>query len=91
VKKIKDQPWVTPEPTLAISMAIKAIAAGTANEHQQKTAMNWIINSLCGTYDLSYRPNSERDTCLAEGKRLVGLSLVKEINMSVEILRRKEE
>jgi len=72
-------------------MAIKAIAAGTANDEQQKRAMSWIINTLCGTYDLSYRPNSERDTCLAEGKRLVGLALVKEINMPVELLRRNDK
>lgn len=89
--KQRDKPWVTPAPTLAVSMAIKAIAAGTANDEQQKRAMSWIINTLCGTYDLSYRPNSERDTCLAEGKRLVGLALVKEINMPVELLRRNDK
>jgi hypothetical protein len=89
LKSGRKNPWVPPEPSLDVSVAIKAVAAGTANEHQQRKAMQWIINDLCGTYDMSYRPDSERDTTFAEGKRFVGNQLVKEINISMEILRRK--
>lgn len=61
-------------------MALKNVAAGTASEHQQVTSMKWIIETLCGTYDLSYRPESDRDTAFAEGRRFVGLQIVKELN-----------
>ena len=63
--------------------AIKALAAGVANEGQQKRALEWIINTLCGTYDMSFRPGAEgdRDTTFAEGRRYVGLQLVKQIKL----------
>lgn len=63
------------------TMAIKALATGTASEGQQRRALDWIINTLCGTYDLSYRPDSERNTAFAEGKRFVGLQLIKQIKL----------
>lgn len=57
--------------------AVRAVAAGNASEGQQKRFLDLVINRLCGTYDLSYRPDSDRDTAFAEGKRFVGLQLVK--------------
>lgn len=57
--------------------AIKALAAGKASEGQQQRALNWIINVACATYDLSFRPESDRETVFAEGKRHVGMQLVK--------------
>jgi hypothetical protein len=65
----------------ADTYAIKALAAGVANEGQQKRALDWIINTLCATYDLSYRPESDRDTAFAEGKRHIGLQLVKQVKL----------
>jgi hypothetical protein len=63
-------------------MAIKALATGTANAGQQKRALDWIITKACGTYDMSFRPGAdgERETAFAEGKRHVGLQIVKHIN-----------
>jgi hypothetical protein len=48
-------------------------------------AFKWIVNELCGTYDLSYRPDSERNTTFAEGKRFVGLQIVKMANLDVRV------
>lgn len=69
-------------------MAFKALVAGVANDAQQKRALNWIINQACGTYDLSFRPgiNGERDTSFAEGRRFVGLQIVKLVNFSGDLM-----
>lgn len=57
--------------------AFIALAQGSATPEQQKRALDWIIRGAAGTYDLSYRPDSERATAFAEGKRFVGLQVVK--------------
>jgi hypothetical protein len=77
------QPWMPAPYEEADTYAIKALAAGKASEGQQKRALEWIINTLCGTYDLSFRPGPEgdRDTAFAEGRRSVGLQLVKQVNL----------
>jgi hypothetical protein len=77
LKKPAVQPWRPAPYEEADVYAIKALAAGVANEGQQQRALGWIVNTLCGTYDLSYRPDSDRNTAFAEGKRHVGNQLVK--------------
>jgi hypothetical protein len=77
LKKPAVQPWHPAPYEEADVYAIKALAAGKASEGQQQRALGWIVNILCGTYDMSYRPGSERDTTFAEGKRHVGNQLVK--------------
>jgi hypothetical protein len=57
--------------------AIQALHRGDASPEQARRALRFIIENLAGTYDLSYRPDSDRDTAFAEGKRYVGLQLVK--------------
>ena len=72
--------------------AIKALVTGTANEGQQKRAINWIISAAAKTYDVSFSPVSDRETSFAEGRRFVGLQVVKLINMPAELLKgRKPE
>lgn len=63
--------------------SIKALAAGTASAPQQQRALDWIIHKACATYDLSYRPGEggERETAFAEGKRFVGLQVVKMVRV----------
>jgi hypothetical protein len=59
--------------------AVKALVTGTASAPQQQRALDWIIRTACATYDLSFRPgeSGERETAFAEGKRWVGLQVVK--------------
>ena len=66
---------------------MKALAHGIAEPHQQKIALDWIINEACKTYDLSYRPDSDRETVLAEGRRFVGLNIVKMCNIDTTNLK----
>lgn len=82
-KKAAPQPW-HPAPYIDLdTMAIKAVAAGNASEGQQKRALDWIIRTLCGTYDQPYRPGEggDRDTVFACAKQFVGQQIVKHINV----------
>ena len=82
-KKGAPAPWLPASYEPADTGAIKALQAGNANEGQQQRALAWIINTLCGTYDLSFRPGEggERETAFAEGKRFVGLQIVKQLKI----------
>jgi hypothetical protein len=78
----KQLPWHPAPYDESVTGAIKALHAGTANAGQQQRALKWIVEVLCGTYDLSYRPESERDTSFAEGKRFVGQQVVKQLKLT---------
>lgn len=85
------QPWL-PAPYEAVDVyAIQALAEGKANEGQQKRVLQWLIEKACGTYDETYMPDSERNTAYAQGKRHVGLQIVKLLKIpasSIEAKRR---
>jgi hypothetical protein len=84
-KKTPDfsKPYMYTEYDDQIAAAVQAVAEGKANQGQQMLAFDWIMNSLCGYYDLSYRPSSDRDTSFAEGKRFVAAQLVKMTRMKI--------
>lgn len=73
------------------ALAIQAVMDGNASSEQQKTAMRWIIEDACGTYDLSFRPGpgGDRDTVLAEGRRFVGLQIVKLSRINTSLFRKR--
>jgi hypothetical protein len=92
-EKLKQKPWYPRDYALADVMAVKALAMGTASADQQRRAISYIIEKLCGTYDMSYRPGGDdgrRDTDFAEGQRFVGNQIVKFVNMNVADLQRME-
>lgn len=74
--------WCPPPYEAADITAIQAVAAGDADREQQQRAFKWIIEVAAQTYGLSYRPESERDTAFAEGRRMVGLSMVKLLRLN---------
>jgi hypothetical protein len=81
-------PYLPPEYTKPDVTALIALANGTATEFQQKRVVDLVVNRLCETYGLSYRPGgneADRDTAFAEGKRFVGLQLVKLLNSNPDI------
>lgn len=82
-------PWKPPAWDLPDAGAIQALARGEANDAQQKRALDYIIRSLAGTYDLSYRSGKSDDTAFAEGRRFVGLQIVKLINANLGAIRGK--
>jgi hypothetical protein len=73
--------------------AIQAVACGEASPDQQKLAMEWIINDAAGTYQQSYRPTEEgrRDTDFAEGRRFVGMQIVKLLKLNVAVFSNKKK
>jgi len=80
----------TPTPTYAPPKyekadvtALIALAQGAATDFQQKRIIDLIVNRICETYGLSFRPGGtegDRETAFAEGKRFVGLQIVKLLN-----------
>lgn len=68
----------------AVIHAAKHVAMGSANENQQRLFMDWLIKEAAHTYDLSYRPNDIGATSFAEGRRFVGLQIVKLLNMELK-------
>jgi len=73
------------------ALAIQALSEGNASPEQQKAALRWIIEEAAGTYDLSFRPGptGARDTDFAEGRRSVGLQIVKLSRINTDILRKR--
>lgn len=67
--------------------SLQALARGEANAHQQQRALKWIIEAAAGTYDLSYQPDSERATSFAEGRRFVGLQVVKLLKLNLTAMK----
>jgi hypothetical protein len=78
------KPWIPVRYDDALTGAIKALAAGNANEDQQKRALKWIVEQAAATYDMSYRPGEDgrRDTDFHEGRRFVGNQIVKQLKLT---------
>lgn len=93
-KRIADaphpEPWKPPPYELADAAAIQALIRGTADQGQQQRAIAFIVNTICGTYDMSYRPTSDRDTTFAEGKRFVGTRIVMLSKLNLSQLEKKD-
>lgn len=70
-------PWLPAEYDDEIVAAVQAWAAGVASERQQQLAFRWVVEVLCATFDMSYRPGAPDDTSFAEGKRSIGNQIVK--------------
>lgn len=83
----KAEPWKPPHYTNEDAGAIQSLLRGEAQPHQQQSALKYIVEVLCGAYDMSYRPQSERDTCFAEGRRFVGNQLVKLTKVNLATLK----
>lgn len=81
--KAKPQPWHPADYDDDVTRAIKALSAGKASDSQQQLALRWIVEDLAAAYDLSFRPGEagDRETAFAEGKRFVGLQIVKQVKM----------
>lgn len=82
-------PFLPSRMTQEIVYAAKAVNAGVADKGQQAMFIGWVVNEVCKTYEMSYRPKDEgrRDSDFAEGKRYCGNELVRAINMSPEAIK----
>lgn len=62
--------------------AIQAVAKGLASDEQQKRAFRCIVEEIAGAYEMTFDPESDRQTCFAEGRRHVGRVLVGLANLT---------
>lgn len=76
---------------IPVVAAVQALSRGEATPEQQKGALNFIINQAAATYGQSYQETGDRDTTFAEGRRFVGLVLVKLLHLSTAALTRKAQ
>ena len=68
-------PTEHPDYTEAEVQALRRLYDGTADARQQRLALDYLIRA-CGTHDRSFRPESDRLTTFAEGKRFMGTNLI---------------
>ena len=85
------EPWKPSAWNLPDAAAIQALQRGDATADQQQRALKFIVNTLAGTYDGSFRPgpDGERVTAFAEGRRHVGLQIVKLANLALGAFKDK--
>lgn len=84
----KQQTWMPAPWQVGDVAALQALARGVANEGQQKRALDYIVNVLGMTYEHTYVAASERDSCHAQGRRYVGLQIVKLVNMPAHLMKK---
>lgn len=60
--------------------AIKALAAGSANEGQQKRALAWILNKAAGIQRDPFQENNARLTDYMTGRQSVGRMILDLVN-----------
>ena len=87
-RSTSQQSWLPAAWQTADVAALQALARGVANEGQQKRALNYIVNVLGMTYEHTYVAASERESCHAQGRRYVGLQIVKLVNMPAHLLKK---
>lgn len=90
----KLEPWAAPDYDLRDAAALQALYYGRATEDQQREAFAYIVQKLCGVGEPSFRP-PEIDPrglsmAFAEGKRFVGLQLLKFAQLNLALLREKD-
>ncbi len=76
------EPWAPPAYDEADVGAVKALGSDPRHAH----ALALIVNRIASTYDQSFRPgglDGQRASDFAEGRRYVGLQIVKLINMDM--------
>jgi hypothetical protein len=66
--------------TKAQAAAIQALAAGKANEGQQKAAIDWIIRAAARSYDQTHHGERTHDAAFVDGQRFVGNQIIALIN-----------
>ncbi|RWI22872.1 MAG: hypothetical protein EOQ92_18330 [Mesorhizobium sp.] len=70
--------------------AIKAVAAGTASEGQQKRAIGWIVHKAAMTHDEPFVPSQPDVTAHLTGRMNVGRQILKLVNTPIHLLTKPE-
>lgn len=83
------KPWQPVKYSKADVTAVQSLLRDDADAGMRKRGMDFIIENICGTYDMSFRPGPDgtRETDIAEGKRHVGNQIVKFLKLNVSQLK----
>ena len=73
----------TQELTQREHIAVQAVAAGEADEYQQKLFVKVIVDKFSRSHDLAYVPDSPDQTTFLAGRGFVGKKILKYINKPV--------
>lgn len=73
--------------------AIQALMNGKAEPHQQKLALEYIVNVAAGTYEAHYHtgPDGLRNTAFALGRAFVGQTIVKLTKLNIAHLKQRRD
>lgn len=77
--KTASEPWTPQECSPEDVGALRGVYLGTASEHMQRHAMDFIVKRLCGVGEFPFVPGGEdgrRATDFKAGKQHVGLEIL---------------
>lgn len=80
-------PHLPPQYEVKHISAFQALERGEATDHQQKLALEWLILRASAVNDQSYWPDSDRATAFAEGRRFVGLQIMKLLSLNASAFK----
>jgi len=89
-KPIRER-WLPAEWEPKDAHALQAVARGEADAAQQKHALQVIVEKLAGTYEYTFVPRETDTSTYLEGRRSVGLQVVKLLKVDLALLRQKAE
>ena len=70
-------PW-----EVADASAFQALQRGDASPEQQQRALDWLIKVGAATYNATFFPGAPDASAFAEGRRFVGLEVVKLLSVN---------
>lgn len=79
------EPWATIEwaDRLTEVGSLQGLMRGDAPADAQRKALDFIIHEIAATYDLSFTPGDTHATAFAEGRRWVGLQIVRLLKVNL--------
>lgn len=92
-KRAPYQVWKSAPFTLADAKSLQALAQGIADEDQQKRALRWVVNNAGIINRSTYQPgglDGERDSIFAQGRRFVGIQVMRLITTNLEELKKDD-
>ena len=76
---------------IADGYAIQAWSRGEADGPAQLRAFRCIVEEIAGAYAMSFDPESDRQTCFAEGRRHVGRVIVGIAKLNLGVIPEAEQ
>lgn len=83
--------WLPAEWELPDAAALQALARGDATADQQLRALKWIVERAAGAYEHTFVPGAADQSTYLEGRRSVGLQVVKLLKVSLPALKQAAE